>query len=770
MRTLKRWRQAALGLAVASFALTPLAAFAQEEEAGHMHGPDGRHIAVANTFGQSTGKSILSHHDLMIADTRNPGPKGEGTVVLGCDVHSAVYPKGDRSKSVHKEHNTFEPENGVYGSHMMYKTPGEYVIVENVTMPDKTKYTLEFPVFVPDPNPQHEDHGPSPWTKVLWGVGAILLVGGAFLLGKRSGRPTARAASALFTVCLLWPLANAFAQEEETGHMHGPDGRHIAVASTFGKTQIPLKAYPTADLKDAAVQTKDHYRFRLSIENEEMAPPDPDVVPLSADAGKAIGLTTVEARSEPLAGALITTGQVRPNPNRAVTVNARVAGRVVSVGVTPGDQIPAGRVVAVIDSAEIAEAQATLQRGRADLLQAEAGHSRARSQVAEAQAELSKSQADAELARGKAVNLRKALERQKQLASAGAFSQGPVEAARSAVAEAEGELKQAQTAQANLEAQARRMDQGVGEGLVARKDLEAAQSAVSQGRTRVATAGRQLEIAQAALSREERIQREGLRNAREVQQAEAEYEAGQLAARSAEAVVKSQARALEAARSRAREDETAIARAQATIRAALNSLHVLGASPGGGSRITLTAPIGGEVESRPVNAGQSVAAGEVLATVLNTDSVWVESDVFEKDLPRVRVGQRVTITADAVPGRTFTGTVNYVGAEVHAQTRAVRVRTVVSNSSEVLKPNMFVRAAIGATGAGSGMTVPLEALQEDGGQQVVFVELEPGSYKRTAVRVGNTIGDKAILEDGVKPGQKVVTRGAYQLLALVKKG
>jgi membrane fusion protein, heavy metal efflux system len=183
--------------------------------------------------------------------------------------------------------------------------------------------------------------------------------------------------------------------------------------------------------------------------------------------------------------------------------------------------------------------------------------------------------------------------------------------------------------------------------------------------------------------------------------------------------------------------------------------------------VTITSPIGGEVEKRPVNTGEIVAAGQTLATILNTETVWVESDVFDKDLSRVRIGQRVTIAADAVPGRTFAGTVNYIGAEVNPETRAVRVRTVVANRGEVLKPNMFVRALIGTAGSENAVTVPADAVQEDGAASVVFVEEveeEEGMYRRRVVRVGPTLGNQIVIQSGLLPGEKVVTAGAYQLL------
>ena len=132
------------------------------------------------------------------------------------------------------------------------------------------------------------------------------------------------------------------------------------------------------------------------------------------------------------------------------------------------------------------------------------------------------------------------------------------------------------------------------------------------------------------------------------------------------------------------------------------------------------------------------------------------------------MGQRVTIGADAVPGRTFEGSISYIGGEVNPQTRAVRVRTVVANPREMLKPNMFARVVI-ASGRSRAVLAPVQALQEKGGETSVFVEEAAGMYRRRVVQPGPTLGDQVVIEAGVKPGEKVVTAGSYQLLAKVRK-
>jgi cobalt-zinc-cadmium efflux system membrane fusion protein len=722
-------------IAAAILALAAHSPAQEPEEAGHMHGPDGRHIAVASTFGAATGKQILSHHDLRIE-----GPDGKS--VLGADVHSVIHRKGDANAVVHREHNSYEDENEVYGSHMMYKEPGEYTIVEKVTLPDKRELTVEFPIWVPAPAgptaaaEEHHESGPNIPLIIGASVLGLGLLYGAFRLGRQS----AGAASIALVLAFGTVPVAAWAQDEEAGHMHGPDGRHIAVAATFGGGGAePLKAFPSADLTESATKQVDDIEFTLSIENEEIET-DPNAVQMPDDQAAAIGLETVPVESVAGSNSLVVTGQVRPNPNGVVTVNARVPGRVVQVGVTPGEDIAAGHVVAVIESGQVVEAQAVLRRAEADSASAKAGFVRAQTEVQAAGTRLQNAEAT--------------LQRQKRLAREGAFANPAVESARTRIAEVEGELAEARTEVRSLEATARRLRQGFETGVVARNEADSAQAAAEAARTRVATAERQLSIAKETLSREQRIQEQGLRNATQIQEAEADV-------RVARAGVQS-------ARSQLAQAKAEQVRAEGAIRSARAVLTQIGAA-GEGGRVTMRTPIGGEVEARPVSVGQTVSEGELLARVLNSGVLWVEGEVFERDLPKVRVGQKVTVTADAVPGRSFPGVVEYIGGEVDPVSRAVRVRTVVKQTEEVLKPNMFAQVVLGGSGEAM-VAVPAAALQEDGGSQIVFVEAEHGSYRRTVVQVGSTLGERVLITSGLKPGEKVVTQGAYQLLAKAKGG
>lgn len=703
---------------------------AQEEDPGHQHGPDGRHI-VAPQDGASAGTFILSHHDMRIE-----GPDGKS--ILGCTVDSTIYRRGDPKSVVHTERNAYEPENEVYGSHMTYKQPGEYVLAQQVKMPDGKAVAVEFPVYVPAiASPLEEEHAHGPNYLLIGGgiVGALLLLVGVYRLGQRN----ARVAPSLLLVGLLGmsSLAPLAIGQEEEGHMHGPDGRHL-VAPDAGKAAGPaLRAFPAPNQGESAQKTVDGVKFVLSIENEEMTP-DPDLVALGVERAKLIGLETVEVQSSSTGGGLQTTGQVRANPNGLVVVDARAAGRVVSLGALPGTDVSSGQTLAVISSPDLAEAQAAYRRAKAEATQSEATVRISQSAVQAAETRLSIAERN--------------LLRQRQLASSGAFASPALEAANSELSAAQARVTNLSASVKALEVTEARLAQGLSSGVVSRREYDDAVTEFARARVDLDDAQRQVAIARAALSREESIAAKGIRTAREVESAQADVDLAK--------------NALQSARNSLLQARADLARVASQTRVASDQINYLGGVPGGGSQITITAPISGEVEHRRVSVGQTVPAGEPLYDLLNAEVVWVLSDVYELDIPKVQVGQSVVVVADAHPDQTYRGQVAFIHNEVDEKTRTTKVRVVVDNPGERLKQNMFVRVQLG-TGSGSQVTVPTSAVQAKDGLTFVFVEEMPGTYRRMIVQTGATLGDRTILRGGLESGKKVVTEGSYQLAAMV---
>lgn len=123
-------------------------------------------------------------------------------------------------------------------------------------------------------------------------------------------------------------------------------------------------------------------------------------------------------------------------------------------------------------------------------------------------------------------------------------------------------------------------------------------------------------------------------------------------------------------------------------------------------RVTLYSPISGTVIEKSIVEKASFKAGDALYRIANLDSVWVYLEIYEYDLPWVRYGQQVRITAQATPGRTFDGVVTFVQPVVNEQSRTVRVPVYVDNRDHALKPGMFVTALIAAELTSEGRAAP----------------------------------------------------------------
>ncbi|MCW5935304.1 MAG: efflux RND transporter periplasmic adaptor subunit [Fimbriimonadia bacterium] len=706
-------------------------ALSHGDEQGHSHGSDDQSAEPSPAMSQ--GSFILSHHDLKILDPQRK-------IVEGATVRAVIYRKGNPNDVIHRENNAYEPENGVYGSHMTYTDPGEYMISHQVTLPNGKELTVDFPVWVPAVGPSEEGQNKLP--RVLWGItgglSALLLLWGTYTLGKKSGKNSLTVLLIGVGLFLTGSGIVATASGEEEGHLHGPDGQHLAAPDTNTSSRLPLRAYPTADMKESAEQIIEEYTFILSIENEEITP-DPDLVALNPEDAQLIGLKAVNVEARPVGAGWTTTGQVKPNPNGAVTVNAPIGGRVIQVLVLPGQSVQKGQSMFVIDSPEIAQAQTELNL--------------AQNSEAQASAKLRASEESLKSAQARAAYLQAVFTRQKRLAEAGVFASEPVERARAAFAEAEAENQAAAVAFANQEAQVRRLEEGLAAGIVSRRDVETARADLEKSRAKTQAASQQLATARSAMEREQSLQQQGLRDAKELQQAEADYRA------SRSEVMKAQSE-LSSARSE-------LTRAQNLVRFAKNRLTLLGTVPGKESQVTIKAPISGKIETRSVNVGETTDAGQTLCAILNVNTVWVESDVYEQDLRHAQVGQSVRIVADAFPDKPIDGTISFVGQQVHPETRAVQLRTVVRNPDNLLKPNMFVRVMI-SRGGGEQILAPAESVQIDGGASVVFIEESPGLYRRQIVQTGERIGDRVVIISGLKTPDKVVAQGSYQLLAKAK--
>ncbi|MDP7337894.1 MAG: efflux RND transporter periplasmic adaptor subunit [Vicinamibacterales bacterium] len=173
-------------------------------------------------------------------------------------------------------------------------------------------------------------------------------------------------------------------------------------------------------------------------------------------------------------------------------------------------------------------------------------------------------------------------------------------------------------------------------------------------------------------------------------------------------------------------------------------------------------PANGHVISKRAMEGLHITAGESLYQVADLSTVWIEADVYERELPVVRVGATAGVTLDAYPGDRFSGQVVYIYPYVEERTRTVKVRFELPNADGLLKPGMYANVEL-AVSAGAGLTVPVDAVLDSGAEQVVFVSLGDGYFEPRAVRVGQHLGDVVEILDGLDEAEQVATAATFFL-------
>lgn len=223
------------------------------------------------------------------------------------------------------------------------------------------------------------------------------------------------------------------------------------------------------------------------------------------------------------------------------------------------------------------------------------------------------------------------------------------------------------------------------------------------------------------------------------------------------------AKEYEAAESDARALEEAVRAQQSTLAGLETRLKRFGASfNGDASLTTIRAPFAGVVIKTEAAPGDVIDSGSILFSVADLSRVYVEAQVYEKDLGRIRINQPAFITVDTYAGEVFEARVTAIKDILNPQTRTAAVRCELANPGGKLKLEMFANLAIPTTDTHMALTVPSEAVQTINRRQVVFIRKADLHFEAREVQV---LGDGARLEisGGLKEGEPVVVKGAFQL-------
>ncbi len=215
------------------------------------------------------------------------------------------------------------------------------------------------------------------------------------------------------------------------------------------------------------------------------------------------------------------------------------------------------------------------------------------------------------------------------------------------------------------------------------------------------------------------------------------------------------------------------AKARAVLRAATDKRQALGingntSSSTGSSVFSVSAPFSGTIIEKKAVLGELAQSDKPLFSVADLSNVWIETNLYEKDFGKVKIGAPAAISLAAYPGETFKGKVTYISSVMDKDSRTVKARVDVPNEDGRLKLEMFATASLATTAAKKALLLPEQAVVLVQGQPTAFVQ-EAGGFEPRAVELGEKLRDQVVLKAGIKPGEKVVTSGAYALKAKMLK-
>ena len=181
----------------------------------------------------------------------------------------------------------------------------------------------------------------------------------------------------------------------------------------------------------------------------------------------------------------------------------------------------------------------------------------------------------------------------------------------------------------------------------------------------------------------------------------------------------------------------------------------------------ISADVSGIVTAKKVELGDYVDRGMPLYEIADLSSVWILFDVYESDIPWVKVGDKVSYTIQSLPGETFEGTISFLDPMINPQTRVATARIEVKNATNKLKPEMFasgiVKNNINKTGT-KEIVIPKSAVMWTGERSIVYVKSTSENkvnFKLQEVMLGPSLGDAYVIKSGLENGEEIVINGTF---------
>lgn len=463
----------------------------------------------------------------------------------------------------------------------------------------------------------------------------------------------------------------------------------------------------------------------------------------SARSGAAPVVAVSEVAVHDIVQTFDATGNIEAPLN--VKIAPKVSGRIDVLDLREGDRVRKGQVLVRIDPSDV---EAGVQQQRAAL--AEAQYRLAQAQMTENPTNVSintqirQQKASVSSATADYNQVRQNYEAQMAAAAASVSdAQSKVENAKAGVQSAEANLE-------NTTAKLNRITSLYKQGFVAAQEVDDAKASVKVQQSALDITRGLVNSALAqknAIEQQERIVKT---------KGKADIEAARAKVEQAKASLE-YANANTAQKSAYKQSIAALRSAVAVAKASLKSAESKRADT------ILVSPLDGFVTGRYADPGAMAMAGQPIISVQFMRQVWVTLAVPEEVCAKVHIGQPATVKVDALPGRSFTGSVVQINPSADAANRQFVVRVIMSNAENLFKPGMYARVSIETDRVAKAGAVPREAVQTDKDGKYVIVATSGGEAKRCSVVTGPEDSNFIAIEQGVNLGEKVVTMSAFPI-------
>jgi Cu(I)/Ag(I) efflux system membrane fusion protein len=176
--------------------------------------------------------------------------------------------------------------------------------------------------------------------------------------------------------------------------------------------------------------------------------------------------------------------------------------------------------------------------------------------------------------------------------------------------------------------------------------------------------------------------------------------------------------------------------------------------------LTIYSPYSGYVLQKNVNQGARVMAGAGLLDLADLSMVWITADIYEYEMPLIKVGDSAVVGLSYLPGRQFTTRIDYIYPTLQGETRTLKARFTLPNEGGRLKPQMFTNVEM-KIGLGKRLAVPADAVINTGVRQVVYIDRGEGIFEPREVLTGVQTGDLVEITAGLKGGEKVASAANF---------